>query len=70
MPIIDYHNHLSPNIIANNEPFSGINEIWLRVHYYKWRAMRTLGIEEKFITGKNTRIKKNLINGPILFLLP
>ena len=29
MPIIDYHNHLPPNIIANNEPFSGINEIWL-----------------------------------------
>ena len=29
MPIIDYHNHLSPGVIAANEPFSGINEIWL-----------------------------------------
>jgi glucuronate isomerase len=58
MPIIDYHNHLPPDVIANNKPFDGINEIWLSGDHYKWRAMRTLGIEEKFITGKNTSDKE------------
>ena len=47
IPIIDYHNHLPPDVIANNKPFDGINEIWLSGDHYKWRAMRTLGIEEK-----------------------
>jgi glucuronate isomerase len=54
MPIIDYHNHLPPDVIAANQPFKGINEIWLDGDHYKWRAMRTLGIPEKFITGKET----------------
>ena len=58
MPIIDYHNHLPPDVIANNKPFGGINEIWLSGDHYKWRAMRTLGIEEKFITGKGTSNKE------------
>ena len=58
MPIIDYHNHLPPDVIANNKPFDGINEIWLSGDHYKWRAMRTLGIEEKFITGKGTSNKE------------
>ena len=58
MPIIDYHNHLPPDVIANNKPFAGINEIWLSGDHYKWRAMRTLGIEEKFITGKGTSDKE------------
>jgi glucuronate isomerase len=58
MPIIDYHNHLPPDVIANNKPFTGINEIWLSGDHYKWRAMRTLGIEEKFITGKGTSNKE------------
>ena len=52
MPIIDYHNHLPPDVIASNQAFKGINEIWLDGDHYKWRAMRTLGIPEKFITGK------------------
>ena len=58
MPIIDYHNHLPPDVIANNKPFDGINEIWLSGDHYKWRAMRTLGIEEKFITGNGTSNKE------------
>src|SRR6056300_916680 len=52
MPIIDYHNHLPPDVIASNQPFEGINQIWLDGDHYKWRAMRTLGIPEKYITGK------------------
>ena len=51
MPIIDYHNHLSPAEIANNKKFVSLTEIWLKGDHYKWRAMRTLGVNEKFITG-------------------
>lgn len=58
MPIIDYHNHLSPDVIANNQPFTGINEIWLSRDHYKWRAMRSIGIKEKYITGKETSDKE------------
>jgi glucuronate isomerase len=45
-------------VIAANQPFKGINEIWLDGDHYKWRAMRTLGIPEKFITGKETSNKE------------
>ncbi len=51
LPIIDYHNHLPPNEIADNKQFKNITEIWLKGDHYKWRAMRTLGINEQFITG-------------------
>ena len=51
MPIIDYHNHLPPDEIANNKKFDNITEIWLKGDHYKWRAMRANGINEKFITG-------------------
>lgn len=50
-PIIDYHNHLPPEDIEKNKIFKNISEIWLAGDHYKWRAMRTLGIEESFITG-------------------
>ena len=50
-PIIDYHCHLSPKDIAENRQFSNITEAWLGGDHYKWRAMRTLGIHEKYITG-------------------
>ncbi len=58
MPIIDYHNHLPPDVIAANQAFEGINQIWLDGDHYKWRAMRTLGVSEKFITGKGVSNKK------------
>ena len=58
MPIIDYHNHLPPDVIAENRPFEGINQVWLDGDHYKWRAMRTLGIPEKFITGKEVSNKE------------
>ncbi len=51
MPIIDYHNHLSPADIANDKNFSTITEAWLSGDHYKWRAMRANGIKEHLITG-------------------
>ncbi|SNR30783.1 glucuronate isomerase [Lutibacter flavus] len=50
-PIIDYHNHLPPQQIADNKIFSNITNVWINGDHYKWRAMRTLGINEEFITG-------------------
>lgn len=50
-PIIDYHNHLSPKDIAENRQFANLTEIWLEGDHYKWRAMRTNGVHEKFCTG-------------------
>jgi glucuronate isomerase len=50
-PIIDYHNHLSPKDIAENRQFTNLTEIWLEGDHYKWRAMRTNGVDEKFCTG-------------------
>ena len=53
-PIIDYHCHLNPQAIAENYPFDNLGQIWLEGDHYKWRAMRTNGIDEKYITGKET----------------
>lgn len=50
-PIIDYHNHLPPDEIASDKNFENISAIWLKGDHYKWRAMRTLGVSEDFITG-------------------
>jgi glucuronate isomerase len=50
-PIIDYHCHLSPKEIAENRQFENLTQIWLYGDHYKWRAMRTNGIPERFITG-------------------
>ncbi len=58
MPIIDYHNHLAPDEIAANKKFKNLTEIWLSGDHYKWRAMRGLGVEEKYITGNTTDEEK------------
>ena len=50
-PIIDYHNHLPPKEIAENRQFENITQVWIGGDHYKWRAMRTMGVNEKFITG-------------------
>jgi glucuronate isomerase len=50
-PIIDYHCHLSPAAIAADGHFADLTEIWLQGDHYKWRAMRSNGIDERFITG-------------------
>ena len=58
MPIIDYHCHLSPKEIAENKQFKNITEIWLDGDHYKWRVMRNLGVEEKYITGNASDYEK------------
>lgn len=50
-PIIDYHCHLSPKEIAEDKRWENLTQIWLYGDHYKWRAMRTNGISEHFITG-------------------
>ena len=51
LPIIDYHCHLDPAAIANNNRFRSITELWLGGDHYKWRLMRHNGIPESHITG-------------------
>lgn len=60
LPIIDYHCHLSPKDIAENRQFENISQVWLAGDHYKWRGMRTLGVNEKFITGDATDKEKFL----------
>ncbi len=57
-PIIDYHNHLPPDQIANDVSFENLTQIWLYGDHYKWRAMRTNGINEKYCTGNATDYEK------------
>jgi glucuronate isomerase len=54
LPIIDYHNHLPPQEISENKIFNNLTNVWINGDHYKWRAMRTLGIDEKFITGNGS----------------
>lgn len=51
LPIIDYHCHLSPRQIAENRNFDNITQPWLHGDHYKWRAMRTNGVDERYCTG-------------------
>jgi len=51
LPIYDYHCHLSPKEIYDDNKYNNLSEIWLNGDHYKWRAMRSNGIDEKYITG-------------------
>lgn len=51
MPIIDYHCHLSPKEVVENKRFESITQLWLGGDHYKWRALRSNGVDEHFITG-------------------
>ncbi|MCH3993630.1 glucuronate isomerase [Prevotella cerevisiae] len=51
MPIIDYHCHLIPRMVAEDYHFKNIAELWLGGDHYKWRAMRANGVPEKYCTG-------------------
>src|SRR5688572_3672295 len=51
LPIIDYHTHLPPQQIAENHRFRTLSEVWLEGDHYKWRAMRTNGVAERYCTG-------------------
>ena len=53
-PIIDYHCHLDPAHIAADRKFDNLGQIWLEGDHYKWRAMRSNGIDERYCTGKDT----------------
>ena len=50
-PIVDYHCHLSPDAIAKNQKFASLTQIWLGGDHYKWRAMRSNGVPERYCTG-------------------
>lgn len=54
LPIIDYHCHLDPKMIAEDYQFDNLGEIWLGGDHYKWRALRANGVDESYITGKDT----------------
>lgn len=51
MPIIDYHCHINPQEIAQDRSFDNITQVWLGGDHYKWRQMRSNGVEEAYITG-------------------
>jgi glucuronate isomerase len=53
-PIVDFHCHLSPSMIADDRQFANLTQAWLEGDHYKWRAMRTNGINEKFCTGNGS----------------
>jgi len=52
MPVLDYHCHLPPQQIAADHRFANLTQAWLYGDHYKWRAMRTNGVEESFCTGE------------------
>ena len=51
LPIIDYHCHLPPRQIAEDHCFANLSQIWLYGDHYKWRAMRSAGVAERYCTG-------------------
>ena len=58
MPVIDFHCHLSPAMINEDRQFKNLTEAWMAGDHYKWRAMRTNGIDEKYCTGVAPDIEK------------
>ncbi|MFT3738712.1 MAG: glucuronate isomerase [Breznakibacter sp.] len=58
LPIIDFHCHLSPEMMANDRQFESLGKIWLEGDHYKWRAMRSNGIDEKYCTGNVSDFEK------------
>ncbi len=74
MPIIDYHCHINPMDIYEDKRYGTITEVWLGGDHYKWRAMRSCGVPERYITGDATPAEKfqkwgqtmpNLIGNPL-----
>ncbi len=51
MPVLDYHCHINPREIAEDRSFDNITQVWLGGDHYKWRFMRSSGVDEKYITG-------------------
>ena len=74
MPVLDYHCHINPREIAEDRKFDNITQVWLGGDHYKWRQMRSNGVDEKYITGDATDREKfqkwaetleNLIGNPL-----
>ncbi len=57
-PILDYHCHINPREIAEDRQFDNITQVWLGGDHYKWRFMRSCGVEEKYITGDASDYEK------------
>ena len=51
MPVVDYHCHINPQEIYEDRKFDNITQVWLGGDHYKWRQMRSNGVEEQYITG-------------------
>ena len=58
LPIVDYHNHLPIKDLADNRRYENISEVWLINDPYKHRAMRIMGVDEKYITGNSDGYSK------------
>ncbi|NLP34629.1 MAG: glucuronate isomerase [Clostridiales bacterium] len=58
MPIVDYHCHINPKEIALDRKYDNITQVWLGGDHYKWRLMRSSGVEERYITGDATDWEK------------
>ncbi|MCI6634522.1 MAG: glucuronate isomerase [Eubacteriales bacterium] len=58
LPIIDYHCHVPPKDIAEDKQYTNLTELWLGGDHYKWRAIRSAGIDEKYITGDASDYEK------------
>ncbi|RYZ98495.1 MAG: glucuronate isomerase, partial [Sphingobacteriaceae bacterium] len=58
MPVIDYHSHLPPDEVAGDINFKNLTHLWLSDDHYKWRAMRTNGVNEEYVTGKKSDFEK------------
>ncbi len=61
MPIFDYHCHLNADDILKNSKYANITRVWLDGDHYKWRLLRTAGVEEKYITGEGQDYEKFLL---------
>ena len=57
-PVLDYHCHINPAEIANDRKFDTVTQVWLGGDHYKWRFMRSCGVDEKYITGDATEKEK------------
>lgn len=57
-PILDYHCHINPKEIAEDRQFENITQVWLGGDHYKWRFMRSCGVDEKYITGDASDYEK------------
>lgn len=58
MPVLDYHCHISPREIYEDKKFDNITQVWLGGDHYKWRLMRSNGVDERYITGDATDREK------------